>query len=108
MLLPADDESPIIRKAEAQFEAPVQLASLNAIPVLSKSLRTPSEGEILNRLLYLKQGESRRKQESTGLASFGSLAKGHIISQQVGAWGPGHSAFGDVAIDRGYAIPNTR
>ena len=37
MLLPADDEAPV-RKAEAQFDAPVQLASLNLVPVAYNNL----------------------------------------------------------------------
>jgi len=55
MLRPTDLEAPIIKKAEAQFDTPIQLASLNAIPVLSNSLLTHSEDENPNPLLYLKQ-----------------------------------------------------
>jgi len=55
MLLPSDGEFPIIRKAEAQFEMPVRLASLNPVPITSNKLPNHSKPEIPHRLLYLKK-----------------------------------------------------
>ena len=55
MLIPTDGEDLIIRKAEAQFESPVQFASLNPVLIESGPVSTDSDEELSNRLHILQQ-----------------------------------------------------
>jgi len=55
MLLPNDSEGPIIRKAEAQIDVPIQLASLNSVRIASNKLAYFSKNENPNLLLNFKQ-----------------------------------------------------